>query len=268
MERTSIRKPRFFDLRQTLTCGQCFRYRFGEDGWAEIRAMDQCVRMREEGENLVLEAAREAAERFWVPYLDLDADYEAIRETLLVDEGLRPCMEAGAGIRILRQDPFEALICFIISQNNNIPRIQGIVERLCALCGAPAGGGYAFPAPQTLAAMTVEDLAPIRSGFRARYIVDAAQKVASGEVDLQRVAAAPLEEAKEMLMKIKGVGAKVADCALLFGFHRLGCFPVDVWIGRVMEELFPKGAAFLQSPYAGLAQQYLFFYARNCHALK
>lgn len=264
---TCVKRPPFFDLEQTLTCGQCFRYALEPDGWAQVMAGERRVRVRQREDTLLFEATGEEAGDFWLPYFDLNADYGKIRETLYAHTSLRPCMEAGAGIRILRQDPFEVLLCFIISQNNNIPRIQGIVERLCEQWGRPLAQGYAFPTPQALANLTVEDLAPLRSGFRAKYILDAAQKVAWGQVDLQQIARLPLEQARAQLMTIRGVGVKVADCTLLFGFHRLECFPVDVWIARAMEELFPHGADFTAGPYAGLAQQYIFFYARNCRAL-
>ena len=167
------------------------------------------------------------------------------------------------GIRILRQEPFEALISFIISQNNNIKRISGIVERLCALCGEEIREGvYKFPTVESMSNLSVEDLAPIRAGFRGKYIVDAVNKVVSGEVNLKALEALSYDDAKAELMRIKGVGSKVADCVLLYGFHKLEGFPMDVWMKRAMAVLFPdmEGSAF--GEYAGIAQQYIFHYAR------
>lgn len=126
------------------------------------------------------------------------------------------------------------------------------------------GGYYSFPTAERLAALSVEDLAELKAGFRARYILDAAQKISSGEVDLEEIALLPLEDARKALMKITGVGVKVADCALLFGFYRIESYPVDVWIKRVNQHMFPQGLPEYVLPYAGIAQQYLFHYARVC----
>ena len=171
------------------------------------------------------------------------------------------------GIRILRQEPWETLCSFIISQNNNIPRIKGIVERLCRTygdpIGTPRGVFYSFPGPERLARLSVDEIFALRVGFRAKYISDAARKVASGEVDLGEVAALPTPEAAEALRRISGVGPKVAACALLFGFDRGDSFPVDVWVRRVLAKYYPDGfdpAAL--GDRAGIAQQYLFYYER------
>ena len=168
------------------------------------------------------------------------------------------------GIRILRQEPWEALCSFIISQNNHIPRIKGIIERLCQRLGAeiPGTAWHAFPTAERLAACSLEDLAPLRAGFRAKYLLDAARKVASGQVDLARVAAAPVEEGRRELQTIFGVGPKVAECALLYGFHKTECFPLDVWMKRAMATLLPGRRPEEFGENAGLAQQYLFHYSR------
>ena len=165
---------------------------------------------------------------------------------------------------MLRQDRWEALCSFIISQNNNIKRIRGIVENLCTTWGEPLPGGRStFPRPEVLAGLTLEELQPLRSGFRAKYILDAAQKVASGEVDLDRVARLPTEEAAAELCRIHGVGIKVAHCALLYGFHRIECLPV-----RCVDETGDvcyvcQGLPEELLPYAGIAQQYLFHFSRS-----
>ena len=152
----------------------------------------------------------------------------------------------------------------LISQNNNIPRIKGIVSRLCEHFGEKIPGGFAFPAPEVLANCTVEDLAPLRSGFRAKYILNAAQKVAQGIIILDAMKTMPLEEVRQQLMTIQGVGPKVAECAALYGLHRLEAFPMDVWMKRAMAILFPNKTAADFGRYAGIAQQYIFHYARTC----
>ena len=145
------------------------------------------------------------------------------------------------GVRILCQEGFETLISFLFSQNNNVPRIKGIIERLCRSFGDPIGEGlYGFPPPERLAALSEEDLAPLRCGWRGAYVLDAACKVASGTVDLKTVAALPIGEARQALQTIKGVGPKVAECVLLYGLGRLEAFPLDVWMKRAMAQIFPR----------------------------
>ena len=165
---------------------------------------------------------------------------------------------------MLRQQPWEALCTFIISQNNNIPRITGIVGRMCAAFGRPLGGGWhAFPTPEAIAALAPDALAPLRAGFRARYLVDAARRVVSGEVDLEALGTLPLDEAQAMLTRITGVGVKVAACTLLYGCGRVECVPVDVWMRRVLDRLYPGGIPACTYGYEGIAQQYLFHCART-----
>ena len=158
----------------------------------------------------------------------------------------------------------ELLCSFIISQNNNIPRIKGIIQRLCETLGEPSEEGlFHFPSPQRLAASSLEELAPLRAGFRAKYLLSAARLVTEGKVDLQAIPEMELEKARETLMLIHGVGPKVAECALLYGFHRLEAFPMDVWMKRVMAQWFPDKTPENFGPYAGIAQQYLFHYIRT-----
>lgn len=251
-----------FDLDQTLNCGQSFRWKHEADGFFTGAAGSYPARIRQQGDSVTIISV--VGEAFWRHYFDIETDYCALKRLFCNTQQLvAPCMCAG-GIRILRQDGWEALASFIISQNNNIKRISGIIERLCENFGDPIGEGlYGFPPPKRLADCTVEDLAPLRCGFRARYLIDAAQKVCNGTVQLDALATLPLENARAMLMQIVGVGRKVADCALLFGFYRLECFPVDVWIGRALKELFADGFPEELSPYAGIAQQMLFHYMRT-----
>lgn len=171
----------YLDLGKSFNCGQAFRFEPEADGYAGVVG-DLVLRIREEPDRYVfrgLDTARfESVVR---PFLDLDRDYAAAERTFLSDPVLAQAAQYGRGIRILRQDPFETLITFIFSQNNNIPRIRGMVRRLCEGFGAPLGGGcYAFPSARTLAGLAVEDLAPVRAGFRAKYAVDAARRVCDG----------------------------------------------------------------------------------------
>lgn len=250
------------DLEQTLDCGQSFRWTKTEEGFRGV-AFKSLVTMRIQDSRLYIDGARAEDFGLWKSYLDLDADYGAIRQKIA---GMHPVLKKAAayapGIRILRQEPWEALCSFIISQNNNIKRIKGIVRRLCLCFGEDIGAEHAFPRAEAIAKLEPIDLAPIRAGFRDKYIIDGARKVSSGEVDLEKCRTLPLDEARAELMKIKGVGVKVADCVLLFGLHRLEAFPMDVWMKRAMEKLFPgmRGEDF--GEYAGIAQQYIFHYSR------
>lgn len=252
------------DLAQTLDCGQSFRWTENPDHSFSGVAFGRSVTVRLENNVLCIEGAGEGDRALWSDYFDLSLNYGAVREQL---SALHPVLKEAsgyaAGIRILRQEPYEALCTFIISQNNNIKRIKGIVQRLCENFGERlADGSFAFPSAQRMAALSVEDLAPLRAGFRAKYLIDAARKVSGGEVDLNRCFTLPYEEARAELMKIKGVGQKVADCTLLFGMHRIEAFPLDVWMKRAMAVCFPGMSPGDFGAYAGIAQQYIFHYSR------
>lgn len=269
MSRIFFEQMRDLSLPDTLGCGQCFRWLSRDDGSYRGVVRGRAVTVRTDGATLVIDGADEADRALWADYFDLGCDYAAIRGRL---SALHPVMAQAAqyapGIRILRQEPFEALITFIISQNNNIGRIGGIVERLCANFGEPIGGGeYAFPTAQRLAALEPDDLAPIRAGFRHRYIIDAARRVAGGEIDLEELRLLPCGEARARLMRITGVGVKVADCVLLYGLHRLDSFPQDVWMKRAMAALFGGMDPSAFGDCAGIAQQYIYHYARMHPAL-
>ena len=197
-------------------------------------------------------------------YFALDMDYPALLERFCSgSKRLAACVEHSPGIRVLRQPFFETLCCFIISQNNNIPRIAAITGRLCRGLGEPlANGLYSFPAPEVLAAREPEDLAFLRAGWRAGYLIDAARKVASGQVSEAALASLSDAEARALLTTIKGVGPKVADCVLLYSLSRWSVVPMDVWMKRAMARLFPRGAPVCCRPYQGIAQQFIFDYAR------
>ncbi len=249
------------DLKQTLFCGQCFRFKEIGDNIFEGIAEDKFVRLKQLENGIEIET-EEKDLPFWKSYFDFDLDYDKLIERFCLDKTLK-CACEGRKIRVLKQAPFETLISFIISQNNNIKRITGIINRLCECFGEKIGGGYAFPTAKAMSMLTVEDLAPLRAGFRAKYIVDAVSKVNSGEVDFEKIQKMSDDDAREALKVIKGVGDKVADCVLLFGLHRLAAVPKDVWIKRINAHYYPDGYPDCMGEYAGIAQQYLFDYARN-----
>lgn len=259
--RIEIPCPAVFDLGLCLDCGQAFRWVKKEERWHGVAFGKALTVEQKEGKLIFYNCTEDDFEKIWKPYFDLDCDYEKI-VTSYDDEYLKAAVSEYSGIRILRQEPWEALCSFIISQNNNIPRIKGIIERLCDAFGEGDEGSKSFPSAERLAALSVEDLAPLRSGFRAKYIIDAAQKVTEGSVDFSKIESMPIEFGREELQKIKGVGAKVAECTLLYGFHKTEAFPVDVWVKRIMAEMYPAGLPECTKGTEGIAQQYLFHWRR------
>lgn len=252
-----------FNIKQTFQCGQCFRWSENENGSFSGIVGGKCATLIQGEGSVTLCGINEQDIPFWQEYFDLSTDYSEMIQRLSQDKTLALACKGSGGIRILKQEPFETLISFIISQNNNIPRISGIISRLCESFGEKIEGGYSFPTAQQLHDVTPEDLAPLRAGFRARYICDAVAKVNSGEVDLAEINALALDEAREKLKTIVGVGDKVADCVLLFGFGKRDAFPRDVWVKRLMAEFYPDGLPECTKGIEGIAQQYLFDYVRN-----
>lgn len=267
----AVTEYEYFDPAQTFDCGQSFRFEREEDGaWCGVM---QGIYLRvSKGEDgaLLIECRDEAlfTEKI-LPFLALADDYAAIRADIARhfpgDATMAAAMELGSGIRILRQDPWEALCSFIISQNNNIPRIKKIINTLCRRYGEPVGDGrYAFPTAKALYDAGTDALYEARMGFRAKYVYDAAEKVCSGELDLEGLRALPTPEASAALQRVKGVGEKVAACTLLFGLGKTDAFPVDVWMKRIIRDYYngdlDVGAL---GDYAGIAQQYLFYYIRD-----
>ena len=275
----------YFSVEQTFDCGQCFRFTQEENGVSGF-ALGRAVTIRQlsESEIEIIPCTKNEFENEWMEYLGLNEDYGAIRADLTRnrqnDVSLAESMERGKGIRILRQPKWETLCSFIISQNNNIPRIKKIIEAMAERCGerielpdamlAKVTEGrslHAFPTSAALAELGVDGLFELRTGFRAKYIYDAALKDISGEIDYELLRSADsTAECAEHLCRIKGVGPKVASCALLFGFGRLDSFPIDVWIKKVISKYFSAdGESFSPEAlgrYAGVAQQYLFYYER------
>lgn len=250
------------DLDETLDCGQAFRWRKTASDFQCTYTgsfVNSCLTVSQTapGRFIFHETTEEDFLDKWVDYFDFSTDYTELKRCFSQDETLSKACGYAGGIRLLRQDSWECLISFIISQNNNIPRIKGIIDRLCENYGGE------FPEAEALAAETVDSLAYLRSGFRAKYICDAASRVNSGSTDLAAIAAAPIDQARTELKKILGVGPKVAECVLLYGMHRTEAFPVDVWIKRVLAEYYPDGFPEFAADNAGIAQQYLFHYIRT-----
>ena len=260
----TVRPDGPFSAAETLFCGQCFRWRQGP-GCFEGVVHGRALTLRERGDGAVLlTGLAESDAPYFLHYFAFDEDYAALQRRLERSKRLAECIRCAPGIRVLHQDFFEVLLTFIISQNNNIPRITGIVARLCEGFGAPLpGGGHAFPLPGDLAGRTAEGLAFLRAGWRAGYLLDAAQKVASGEVGRERLARLSTPEARALLMTIRGVGPKVADCVLLYGLGRAEACPMDVWMKRAMARRFPRGMPRCARELAGVAQQYIFHAERT-----
>lgn len=254
-----------FNLEQTLDCGQCFRWEeLSSDKYHGV-AYGKALTISQQGQTVIFHNCTQADfEGIWFDYFDLGTNYDEIKNELAqLHPVLKDAQQYAPGIRILRQEPWEALCSFIISQNNNIPRIKGIIKRLCEGFGERlSSGDYTFPTAEAMSKYTADDLAVLKSGFRAKYIVDASQRVASKEVDLEYVLKLETAQARQELIKIKGVGPKVADCTMLYGMGKTDCFPLDVWMKRAMQVLFPSLTPQDFGKNAGVAQQYIFHYSR------
>lgn len=259
-----IKNAQNFDLEQTLDCGQAFRWsKDGSSVWSGI-AFGRYIKLWQDGDNIIIEGTSEQDfNNIWQSYFDLERDYAKIIKEVSSNPTIKKAAEFSSGIRLLNQQPWEALISFIISQNNNIPRIKGIIDRLCQSFGEKISGGYTFPSAEVISKLSLDDLAVIRSGFRAKYILDAANKVVSGEIDLDELKATDYDTARQKLMTIKGVGPKVADCVLLYGLGHKNAFPRDVWINRALTQMFDGNIPDCAKQYGGIVQQYIFHYIRN-----
>ncbi len=254
------------DLVKTFECGQCFRWNADENCIYYGVASGHAAKLWRYGEDILIDT--DASPEFWHDYFDLDTDYAAISLAFQGGDYLGEAVKYGMGIRILRQDPWEALCSFIISQCNNIKRIKGIVKRLCESFGEPIefeGKRYfAFPDAAAVAALDEDALSCLRCGYRAPYIMTAAKAVASGELILDELIRTDYVSAKRALLSLNGIGEKVANCVVLFGLRHMEAFPIDVWIKRALKEHFPPDFdPAVLGAYAGLAQQYIFYYARE-----
>lgn len=274
-----------FDIADILECGQCFHYECLADHEYIVCAGGRVLHVKQmqcvngTGQLVLYDTTEEEYQNIWRVYFDMDTDYGSIKKQIVALDGrLETAVKAKAGIRILRQDFFETLISFIISQNKQIPHIRQLVETLSRRYGTrvtrPDGSsGYVFPTPEQLYQVSEEELRECKVGFRAPYIRDAVQKIYHGELkeeELKRMSAA---EARTALMSVRGVGEKVANCVLLFGLGHAEVFPVDVWMKRIMEALYfgedtakeeiEHFASGHFGKYAGYVQQYLFYYGRE-----
>ena len=270
----------FFNLRQIADSGQCFRMNpveteTGKESYYLI-AYGRYLKLRQLDENTVmLDCSEEEFHQLWKHYFDLDFDYGRIVREISDsgDDFLKKAVAYGKGIRILRQEPFEVLISFIISQNKNIPAIKSCIEAICTCFGekkiSPEGIEYhTFPDAATLATAAKEQLRALKTGYRDEYIIRASQAVADGSLDFDRLCCCGFEEAVKCLKQIHGIGDKVANCIALFGLHHIDGFPVDVWIKRVIDEYY--GGSFPKEKYAGYAgivQQYMFYYMRHINGV-
>lgn len=295
MEKIIFENVADFDPEHIFECGQCFRWvpagdgsgdyigaassyaaRLSWSGSAGIQAPDGQARSTIAGsrsENgLVSMEVSGGDEAFWRRYFDLDTDYSSVKKTLISnDPDIEAAVDYGHGIRILNQDLFETIISFIISQNNNIPRIRKNIESICDKYGETIGEAYgrewhAFPAPEKLAAADIDDLTGLKLGYRASYIKETARAFAEGRCP----------SCREDVLAFHGVGPKVANCIMLFGLHDTAAFPIDTWVRHIMNDMYGfdesdlKGmqsfAAEKFGEYAGYAQQYLFYYYRDRRA--
>lgn len=252
------------DLDLTLDCGQAFRWeKQADSSWSGV-VKGVFLNISKMGDTIILKnTSKDDFENIWIDYFDFNKDYVEICDTLKQDTLLAPTVDAFYGIRILNQDSWEALCSFVISQQNNIKRIKGIISRLCRIYGEEVRSGfYSFPSAERLSNLTVEDFENLGTGYRAKYLERLAKDVASGAIDLEKIKTLSLDDARKELLNIYGVGIKVANCALLFGFGFYDAFPVDVWMKRVME-YYPDGLPQCFDGIGGIAQQYLFYWARN-----
>ncbi|MBR2503201.1 MAG: DNA glycosylase [Oscillospiraceae bacterium] len=269
-----------YDLEQTFECGQAFRFDRCADGYTGFVEKQLCyiTLQDEKGQNVPSVCGMENAsmtvklygtqptEEFALAagrFLALDTDYAALKKQFAQNEVMARAIEFAPGIRVLNQDFFETLITFIISQNNNIPRIKQLCDRISEGYGTKVGDRYAFPTAQQMKDITEQDYRDMKFGFRAKYLADAVAKVLEGTISEGTVKSLPYEEAQKYLMQIKGVGPKVADCVLLFSCRQYRSFPKDVWIKKAMAQLFPNGIPKEIEGWEGIAQQYIFHYARH-----
>lgn len=279
-----IDKNESFDLVHVFECGQCFRWNKEKDGSFTGVFKNNVLNVKEENGKIKFQGICDGnIENIVKEYFDLNTDYDKIKETLSkVDQYLEESIKFGSGIRILNQDLWEVLISFIISANNNIPRIKGIVEKISKQYGRKiiynGKEYYTFPTPEELSRASVEDLRKLGLGFRDKRVYETTHKIKNGEINLNELAQIKdTNKIREILETLPGVGPKVADCILLFGLKRFEVFPIDVWVRRIMNDLYIKNedetkvnkkeietlAKTKYAELAGIAQQYLFYWKRE-----
>lgn len=269
-----------FDPKHIFECGQCFRWKDQGDGSYTGVAKGRVINVSREGDTIYLKNTNlEDFNNIWKDYFDLDTDYSKIKNELRnMDEYLEKATEFGWGIRLLRQDPWEMIISFIISSNNRIPMIQKAIKNLSREYGTYIGSYegedyYDFPTPQQLSKASIEEIRACSTGFRDKYIKSTTEKVIKNNDDVYSYRNLSTEDCIKELLKFNGIGPKVGDCIALFGMQKYDTFPVDVWVKRVMQEFYveddmslPKIRKYAIDKFgdlSGFAQQYLFYYARE-----
>ena len=276
-----IKNKQSFNPIHIFECGQCFRWNKQEDGSNIGIVRNNVLKVEEKENNIIITGnCEEDIKKICEDYFSLDEDYEKIKENLSkIDDNLKTSIKFGEGIRILHQDLWETIISFIISANNNIPRIKGIIERISKKYGKKIifeeKEYYTFPTAKELSKATVEDLRNLGLGFRDVRVFETTRKIHIKEVDLEELKKEKdICKIEEELLSLPGVGPKVADCIMLFSLKKYQVFPIDVWVRRVMSELYfenkeqkpQKIKEFVKNYYgerAGLAQQYLFYWRRE-----
>jgi len=280
LETTRTFAIRDYDLAATLTCGQVFRWQQQVHWWAGVIG-NRWVRLRSEPGSITAETAEPVADWDWLAhYLQLHVDLAEVLRTFPDDAPMLAAVAACRGLRLLRQDPWECLASFILSSTKQIVQIRQIIALLCERYGEPLAvkhgwpPAFTFPSPALLARVTEAELRACKMGFRAPYLRATAEMIASGLFEPGRLQQLPVEVGRAELMKLPGVGRKIADCVLLFGYGCQSAFPVDVWVMKALRQLyFPRRRVTLRrlhqftathfGPRAGYAQQYLFHYMRN-----
>ena len=286
MQQYILKNPKTFNMKDIFECGQCFRWNEQEDGSYTGIWKENVVNIKKVGKDYIFTGICKSGnlEEEIKEYFDLNRDYEKIKKELSkIDENMKNSIKYGEGIRILNQDLWETIISFIISANNNIPRIKGIIERLSKEYGKKLEFNgkeyYAFPTPEQLKDVTVEEYRKLGLGFRDIRLYETTKMIIDGKVNLKQLEQNPnTMEVREKLLTLSGVGPKVADCILLFStLKRLEVFPIDVWVRRVMNDLYIQNedetkvnkkqienlAKEKFGDLAGLAQQYLFYWRRE-----
>lgn len=269
-----------FDPKHIFECGQCFRWKDQGDGSYTGVAKRRVINVSREGDTIYLKNTNlEDFNNIWKDYFDLDTDYSKIKNELRnMDEYLEKATEFGWGIRLLRQDPWEMIISFIISSNNRIPMIQKAIKNLSREYGTYIGSYegedyYDFPTPKQLSKASIEEIRACSTGFRDKYIKSTTEEVIKNNDDVYSYRNLSTEDCIKELLKFNGIGPKVGDCIALFGMQKYDTFPVDVWVKRVMQEFYveddmslPKIRKYAIDKFgdlSGFAQQYLFYYARE-----
>ncbi|WP_392486240.1 DNA-3-methyladenine glycosylase family protein [Haloimpatiens sp. FM7315] len=273
-----VKNIKNFEPYHVFDCGQCFRWTQESNGNYIGVAYGKVIEIEKKGEDLIIYNITEKEFKdIWVEYFDLYRDYDTVKEMLKKDEILKKSVEFGKGIRILKQEPFEITISFIISANNRIPMIKKEINRISEKFGKEieykGNKYYAFPTLEELSKASLEELESCGVGFRAKYIKDTVSKLYKKEFNLKEIKSLNDDECHKMLQKFSGVGPKVADCIMLFSMEKYSAFPVDVWVKRAMKYFYlapdvslVKIREFARNKFSelsGFAQQYLFFYARE-----